>query len=93
MSIGLIFIFYVSCLLFPDGGPVRKINITLLRKVHFEASNRNATLKKSPLSSESVITVIKFTIFFLIHIDQTFFAFLYRDATMRFEIQSLLFIL
>lgn len=76
MSIGLIFIFYVSCLLFPDnvGGLVRKINISLLRKVHFEASNGNATLKKSPLSSkENLITDKKFIIFalyyfFLLHI-------------------------
>lgn len=61
MSIGLIFIFYISCLLFPDnGGPVRKINISLLRKVHFEASNGNATLKKSPLLNGSVITDAKF---------------------------------
>lgn len=50
MSIGLIFIFYISCLLLPDnGGQVRKINSSLLRKVHFD-SNGNATLKKSPLS-------------------------------------------
>lgn len=70
MSIGLIFIFYVSCLLFPNNGdgPVRKINISLLRKVHFEASNGNATLKKSPLSNENVITDFLFAtlLFFLV---------------------------
>lgn len=93
MSIGLIFIFYIFCLLLPDnGGQVRKINISLLRKVHFEL-NGNATLKKSPLPSGSVITDIKFrnfTIFFFyIDLKNILCILVQCDGA----IQSLLFIL